>query len=57
MLAAGVKDIKHCGHGHHMVPRNEMTKMLSDNGKVWRSVCVTCKELVMERRRKAKQTK
>lgn len=55
MLAAGVKDVVYCGHGHHMVPREEMTKMLSDDGKSWRRVCKACKEATLERRQKVKR--
>lgn len=55
MLAPGVKDLSHCGYGSHMVTREEMTKMLSDNGKVWRRVCKDCKEATLERRQKAKR--
>ena len=55
MLAVGVKDVSHCGHGNHMVPREEMTKMISDNWKSWRRVCKACKEATLERRAKAKK--
>lgn len=55
MLAAGIKDVMHCGHGHHMVPRAEITKMLSDDGKSWRVVCKACKDSIYERRSKAKR--
>lgn len=47
-----IKDISYCmrkGHGHS-VPREEMTKMLADDGKTWIRICVTCKEEAMDRR-------
>lgn len=52
-----VKDVSFCprrGMGHQ-VPRNEMTKMLADDGKTWIRICVGCKDEVMDRRAKAKK--
>jgi len=49
-----VKDVVFCPQGNHMVPRDQMTKMLNDNGKSWRRVCIECKEATYERRKRDK---
>ena len=52
-MRTDVKDISYCmrkGHGHS-VPRDQMTKMLADDGKTWIRICVDCKDAAMERRK------
>lgn len=51
-MKTDVKDVSFCsrkGMGH-MVPRSEMTKMLTDNGKTWIRICVGCKSDAIDRR-------
>jgi len=50
-----VKDVSFCQHKQHMVPRDQMTKLRSDNGKMSRNVCLECREAVMARRVKEKK--
>lgn len=55
MLAAGIKDTSWCGRGNHMVPRDEITKLLNDTGTAWVRCCQQCKDAALERRAKAKK--
>lgn len=45
-----VKDVQYCQQGGHMVPRDQMTKLRSDDGKTERSVCIACREATLEYR-------
>lgn len=53
-MKTDVKDVRWCMRGMHSVPRDEMTQMLSDNGKVWLKVCIECKDKTIDRRKRAK---
>ncbi len=48
-----VKDVFYCRQGHHMMPAGEKTRMLSDDGKGWRTVCNNCKDKTYTRRANA----
>ena len=52
-----IKDVSFClrkGMGHS-VPRDQMTKMLADDGKTWIRTCVDCKDAAIERRNVARR--
>ena len=44
------KDVCFCRHGSHVVPRETMTKLRSDDGKTERDCCETCRKEVMDKR-------
>lgn len=50
-----VKDVKNCRQRNHMVPRADIVKLYSDDGKTWRNVCIECRDIAMAGRVKAKQ--
>lgn len=50
-MRTDIKDVQFCPHSQHIVPRAEMTRILSDDGKVWRRICKSCKESTFERRK------
>lgn len=50
-----VKDVSFCQHSRHMVPRDQMTKLRSEDGKSSRNVCLACREEVMVLRVKVKK--
>ncbi len=54
-MKTDVKDLSFCRQRNHIVPRADMTKMLSDDGKSWRMVCQTCKDDALEFRKNAKR--
>jgi len=50
-------DTKFCRQGNHIVPREIMTKLRSDDGKTERDVCEPCRKEAIERRAAIKATK
>ena len=56
-MRTDIKDVSYClrkGMGHS-VPRDQMTKMLADDGKTWIRTCVECKDAAIERRKKIRK--
>ena len=50
-------DTKFCRQKNHIVPREMMTKLRSDDGRTERDVCEPCRKEAMDRRAAIKATK
>ncbi len=51
----GVKDVLYCPRRNHIVPREQMTTVLSDDGKKMIRACAKCREEILEARAQRKK--
>lgn len=54
-MKVDIKDIVFCMHGGHAVPRADINKLYSDDGKTHRACCNSCKEVAMAQREQVRQ--